>query len=94
LLGTVIPVRLLHGTHVLPLATFFGAFAWSCIHVSLPSQGVINAAWIGASFVGPVITTSLLATGWPALLYVILALAGLACLPLSAMRAHVPAVAR
>jgi MFS family permease len=56
--------------------------------------GVINAARIGASFVGPVIATSLLATGWPALLYVVLALAGLACLPLSAMRAHVPAVAR
>lgn len=55
---------------------------------------MINAARIGVSFVGPVIATSLLATGWPALLYVILALAGLACLPLSAMRAHVPAIAR
>jgi DHA1 family multidrug resistance protein-like MFS transporter len=56
--------------------------------------GVINAARIGASFVGPVIATSLLAAGSPVLLYVALALIGLACLPLSAMRAHVPAVPR
>jgi len=56
--------------------------------------GVINAARIGASFVGPVVATSLLATGSPGLLYTLLALAGLACLPLSAMRAHVPAVPR
>jgi DHA1 family multidrug resistance protein-like MFS transporter len=56
--------------------------------------GVINAARIGASFVGPVVATSLLATGSPVVLYAVLALAGLACLPLSAMRAHVPAVPR
>ena len=56
--------------------------------------GVINAARIGASFLGPVIATSLLAAGSPVLLYVTLAAIGLACLPVSAMRAHVPAVAR
>jgi MFS family permease len=56
--------------------------------------GVINAARIGASFLGPVVATSLLAAGSPVLLYVILALVGLACVPLSGMRAHVPAVAR
>jgi MFS family permease len=56
--------------------------------------GVINAARIGASFVGPVLATSVLAAGSPALLYGVLALTGLACLPLSALRAHVPAVAR
>ena len=56
--------------------------------------GVINAARIGASFLGPVIATSLLAAGSPVLLYVALCLIGLACLPLSAMRAHVPAVPR
>jgi MFS family permease len=56
--------------------------------------GVINAARIGASFVGPVLATSVLAMGSPALLYAVLALTGLACLPLSALRAHVPAVAR
>jgi DHA1 family multidrug resistance protein-like MFS transporter len=56
--------------------------------------GVINAARIGASFAGPVVATSLLADGSPVLLYFGLALAGLACLPLSAMRAHVPTVPR
>jgi DHA1 family multidrug resistance protein-like MFS transporter len=56
--------------------------------------GVINAARIGASFLGPVIATSLLAAGSPIALYAVLALAGLACVPVSAMRAHVPAVPR
>ena len=56
--------------------------------------GVINAARIGASFLGPVIATSLLAAGSPVLLYVALSLIGLACVPLSTMRAHVPAVPR
>jgi MFS family permease len=56
--------------------------------------GVINAARIGASFLGPVVATSLLAAGSPVLLYAVLAAAGLACLPVSAMRAHVPAVPR
>jgi MFS family permease len=56
--------------------------------------GVINAARIGASFLGPVIATSLLAAGSPLVLYAVLALAGLACVPVSAMRAHVPAVPR
>ena len=53
--------------------------------------GIINAARIGASFVGPVLATSLLASGTSTLLYVVLALIGAACVPLSAMRAHVPA---
>jgi MFS transporter, DHA1 family, multidrug resistance protein len=56
--------------------------------------GIINAARIGASFVGPVLATSLLASGTSTLLYVVLALIGAACVPLSAMRAHVPAAAR
>jgi MFS transporter, DHA1 family, multidrug resistance protein len=56
--------------------------------------GVINAARIGASFIGPVVATSLLAAGSPVLLYVVLALVGLACVPISALRAHVPAVPR
>jgi MFS family permease len=56
--------------------------------------GVINAARIGASFLGPVLATSILAAGSPVLLYAALALIGVACLPLSALRAHVPAVAR
>jgi MFS transporter, DHA1 family, multidrug resistance protein len=56
--------------------------------------GIINAARIGASFVGPVLATSLLASSTSTVLYVVLALIGAACIPLSAMRAHVPAAAR
>jgi len=56
--------------------------------------GVINAARIGASFIGPVVATSLLAAGAPVTLYMVLALTGLACLPVSGMRAHVPRAPR
>ena len=56
--------------------------------------GIINAARIGASFVGPVLATSLLASSTSTVLYVVLAVIGAACVPLSAMRAHVPAAAR
>ena len=50
--------------------------------------GVINSARIGAAFVGPVIATTTLAWTSPAVLYVILAAIGLACLPLTAVRAR------
>jgi MFS family permease len=56
--------------------------------------GIINAARIGASFIGPVLATSLLASSTSTVLYVTLAVIGAACVPLSAMRAHVPAVPR
>ena len=56
--------------------------------------GIINAARIGASFVGPVLATSLLASSTSTVLYIALALIGAACVPLSAMRAHVPAAVR
>jgi hypothetical protein len=38
--------------------------------------------------------TSLLAAGSPVALYVLLAVIGFACLPVSGMRAHVPAARR
>jgi MFS family permease len=44
--------------------------------------GIINSARIGASFVGPVVATTTLAVLPPAVLYGVLALAALACLPL------------
>ncbi len=56
--------------------------------------GVINAARIGASFVGPVVATSMLASSSSPVLYVVLGLIGLACLPLSALRAHIPTTPR
>jgi MFS family permease len=44
--------------------------------------GIINAARIGAAFLGPVVATTLLAwTSSATLLYLLLAVAGLACLP-------------
>jgi MFS family permease len=48
--------------------------------------GMVNSARIGASFVGPVAATSLLVHFPPATLYVALAVAGLACVPLVLMR--------
>ena len=55
--------------------------------------GIVNASRIGASFVGPVLATSLLAGSSSTVLYLVLALIGMACVPLSALRA-VPATAR
>jgi MFS family permease len=48
--------------------------------------GVINSARIGGSFVGPVLATSVLAESSPAVLYVVLGLAGVACVPLALRR--------
>lgn len=44
--------------------------------------GLVNSARIGASFVGPVAATTFLTWTAPAYLYALLAVAGLACLPL------------
>jgi DHA1 family multidrug resistance protein-like MFS transporter len=54
-------------------------------HAGGAAIGVINAARIAAGFVGPVVATSLLAWASPLALYLVLALAGLACLPLAAL---------
>jgi MFS family permease len=45
--------------------------------------GVINSARIGGSFIGPVLATSILSVSSPAVLYVTLGLACLACVPLA-----------
>jgi MFS family permease len=45
--------------------------------------GLINSARIGAAFLGPVVATTLLAWTAPPVLYLVLAVAGLACLPLA-----------
>jgi MFS family permease len=44
--------------------------------------GLVNSARIGAAFVGPVAATTLLTWTTPGVLYALLALAGLACVPL------------
>jgi MFS family permease len=48
--------------------------------------GVINSARIGGSFIGPVLATSILSVSSPAVLYVTLGLACLACVPLTRTR--------
>jgi hypothetical protein len=48
--------------------------------------GIVNSARIGASFVGPVLATSVLAVAPPVILYLVLAAAGLACVPLALVR--------
>ena len=48
--------------------------------------GIVNSARIGASFVGPILATSVLASSSPAVLYGVLAVLGLSCLPLALRR--------
>ena len=56
--------------------------------------GVINSARIGGSFIGPVLATSILSVSSPAVLYVTLGLACLACVPLALGRGPGPAAGR
>lgn len=55
-------------------------------HASGQAVGVINSARIGAAFAGPIIATTVLSWTSPAGLYLVLALIGLACLPLARIR--------
>jgi MFS family permease len=55
--------------------------------------GIVNSARIGASFIGPILATSVLASGSPTVLYVILAVLSLACLPLALLRERAPVTA-
>jgi len=55
-------------------------------HAGGSAIGVINAARIGAGFLGPVAATTLLAWTSPAVVYFLLASVGLACVPLVRMR--------
>ena len=48
--------------------------------------GIVNSARIGASFLGPIVATSVLASGSPTTLYVILAALGVASVPLALRR--------
>jgi MFS family permease len=55
-------------------------------HGSGGAIGVINSARIGGSFIGPVLATSILSVSSPAVLYVTLGLASLACVLLALRR--------
>jgi len=60
-------------------------------HAGGVAIGVINSARIGAAFLGPVIATSVLAASSAPVLYVVLAILGVACLPLAAASGGSPA---
>src|SRR5262249_8412166 len=55
-------------------------------HGSGGAIGIINSARIGGAFIGPVVATSILSVSSPAVLYVTLGLASLACVPLALQR--------
>jgi len=50
--------------------------------------GIVNSARIGAAFLGPVLATSVLAIAPPVVLYVLLAVIGVACVPLTLLRSR------
>jgi len=64
---------------------FLGSFAWSFVHVSLPFCR-LNSARIGASFVGPVFATTLLAWAPPSSVELALAALALLLVPVVASR--------
>jgi DHA1 family multidrug resistance protein-like MFS transporter len=71
---------------VLCIAPVFPIVVARVAHASGQAVGVINSARIGAAFAGPVIATTVLSWTSPAGLYLVLALLGLACLPLARIR--------
>ncbi|HXH82310.1 MAG TPA: hypothetical protein VNN07_05200, partial [Candidatus Tectomicrobia bacterium] len=95
LAGSVWPYGILRFLQVLVIAPMFPiVVARIAQSAGGEAIGVINSARIGAAFLGPVLATSILSWGPPALLYLALALMGLACVPLAGLRGHVPAVTR
>jgi MFS family permease len=70
-------VQVLCAAPVFPLVV-----ARAAQHRSGTAVGIINSARIGASFVGPVLATSMLAASAPAALYLVLAGTALACVPI------------
>jgi len=90
-LGSVWPYGAVRFLQVLCIAPVFPlVVARIAQHAGGQAIGVINSARIGAGFLGPVAATALLAWTSPAVLYVALAVIGLACVPAVRLR---PAVA-
>ena len=68
---------------VLCIAPVFPLSVAGIIHrASGQAIGVLNSARIAAGFIGPVLATTLLATGPPSLVYLVMAATGLGALPL------------
>jgi MFS family permease len=87
LVGSVWAYGGLRFLQVLSIAPVFPLIVSRVVqHAGGSAIGVINAARIGAGFIGPVAATSLLAWTSPALVYCLLASVGLACAPLIRLR--------
>ncbi len=85
--GSVWPYGGLRFLQVLSIAPVFPLIVSRVLqHAGGSAIGVINAARIGAGFIGPVAATSLLAWTSPAVVYCLLASIGLACVPLVRVR--------
>jgi MFS family permease len=85
--GSVWPYGGLRFLQVLSIAPVFPLVVSRVVqHAGGSAIGVINAARIGAGFIGPVAATTLLAWTSPAAVYFLLAAIGLACVPLVRMR--------
>lgn len=68
----------LRGVQTLAIAPFFPLMvAQVARRADASAIGIINAARVGSGFLGPLVATTLLATGSPGLLYVTLAAAGI-----------------
>lgn len=87
MVGSVWPYGSLRFLQVLSIAPVFPLVVSRVVqHAGGSAIGVINAARIGAGFIGPVAATSLLAWTSPAVVYCLLASIGLACVPLVRLR--------
>jgi len=87
IVGSVWPYGSLRFVQVLSIAPVFPLVVSRVVqHAGGSAIGVINAARIGAGFIGPVAATSLLAWTSPAVVYCLLASIGLACVPLVRLR--------
>lgn len=90
--ASVWPYGALRFLQVLAIAPVFPlVVARVAQHAGGQAIGVINSARIGAGFIGPVLATTVLAWTSPELLYVLLGVVGLACVPL--VRVRVPRAA-
>jgi MFS transporter, DHA1 family, multidrug resistance protein len=80
--GSVWPYGGLRFVQVLSIAPVFPLVVSRVVqHAGGSAIGVINAARIGAGFIGPVVSTTLLAWTSPGVVYFLLAAIGLACVP-------------
>jgi MFS family permease len=80
--GSVWPYGGLRFVQVLSIAPVFPLVVSRVVqHAGGSAIGVINAARIGAGFIGPVVATTLLAWTSPGVVYVLLGAIGLACVP-------------